>query len=51
MNDNSRILSIIAFYFSEYSEKALIELGYKTYSDAFRQISLMFGKDNNYLKF
>lgn len=51
MNDNSRILSIIAFYFSEYSEKALIELGYKTYSDAFRQISLMFGKDNSYLKF
>lgn len=50
MNETSKNLSIIAFYFSEYSETALQELGYSTYKQAFSEISALFGRDNNYLK-
>ena len=50
MNDSSRTLSIIAYYLSEYSKVALDELGYKSYSEAFKKISVLFGKDNNFLK-
>lgn len=50
MNKTSKILSIIAYYFSEYNVDALNALCYRTYSEAFRSISLVFGRENNYLK-
>lgn len=50
MNATSKNLSIIAFYLSEYSELALKELGYSTYTKAFAELSALFGRDNNYLK-
>ena len=50
MNDTSRILTIIAYYFSEYDLKAVRKLGYKNRTDAFNSISSLAGRDNNYLK-
>ena len=50
MNEINRSLSVIAFFLSEYNEKALSVLGYRTYTEAFREISRLFGKDNNYMK-
>lgn len=50
MNETSKVLSIVAYYFSEYSEIALQELGYTTYSAAFSELSKLFGRPNNYLK-
>ena len=50
MNATSKNLSIIAFYLSEYSEQALKELGYSTYTKAFSELSALFSRDNNYLK-
>ena len=51
MNEISNVLSIIAYYFSEYNEKALEALGYSTYKGAFTEISSTFGRENEYLKF
>lgn len=50
MNDTSKILSIIAFYLSEYDMEAVRTLGYNTRSDAFKKISEVFDRENNYLK-
>ena len=50
MNDINRSLSVVAFFLSEYNDKALSVLGYRTYTEAFREISRLFGKDNNYMK-
>ena len=50
MNDTSRILTIIAYYLSEYDLKAVHELGYESRTEAFDSISSRVGRDNNYLK-
>lgn len=50
MKEGSTALSIVAYYLSEYSKLALQALGYSTYSSAFKHISLLFDRDNNYLK-
>lgn len=50
MNDTSRILTIVAYYLSEYDLKAVQKLGYKNRTDAFNSISTLAGRDNNYLK-
>ncbi len=47
---NSRILSIIAYYLSEYDMHAVTILGYNNRSEAFRELSIIFKKENNYLK-
>jgi predicted HNH restriction endonuclease len=50
MTDASRSLSIIAYYLSEYNENALSSLGFETQKAAFKEISVIFNRDNNYLK-
>ncbi len=50
MTESTKILSIIAYYLSEYDMKAVKALGYQTRSEAFKQISVTLGRDNNYLK-
>lgn len=50
MTETSRELSIIAYYLSEYDMKAVKELGYQTRQEAFEDISIIFKKENNYLK-
>lgn len=50
MDKVNRELSLIAYYLSEYNESAISALGYKTCSEAMREISVRLGKPNNYLK-
>ena len=50
MTEVSKALSIIAYYLSEYDMGAVHALGFKTQKEAFKQISVCFNKDNNYLK-
>ena len=50
METISKWLSIIAYYLSEYDLRAIRELGYKTRAEAFKDISIKLGRDNNYLK-
>lgn len=50
MDRTSYELSVIAYYLSEYDEKAVSELGYKTRTEAFSDISYLLGRENNYLK-
>lgn len=50
MDNLSRKLSVIAYYLSEYDLKAVYELGYKTRTEAFEDISIKLGRENNYLK-
>lgn len=50
MTDSSRALSIIAYYLSEYNTDALHSLGFTTQRAAFKEISVCFNRDNNYLK-
>lgn len=50
MEATSRLLSIIAYYLSEYDMDAVRALGYSTRSEAMKSISLAAGRDNNYLK-
>lgn len=50
LTDANRKVSIIAYFLSEYNEDALRALGYSTYTDAFRCLSALFGKTNNYMK-
>ena len=50
MNDTSRILTIVAYYLSEYDLEAVHELGYTNRTEAFTSISSLAGRDNNYLK-
>ena len=48
--DNTKLWDIIAYYLSEYDINAVSKLGYASRSEAFREISKLFGKNNNYLK-
>lgn len=50
MTETSKVLSIIAYYLSEYDMRAVNALGYSTRKDAFEKISALLGRDNNYLK-
>lgn len=50
MTDSSKALSIIAYYLSEYDRDAIQALGFKTQSAAFKEISVCFNRDYNYLK-
>lgn len=50
MDNTSFKLSVIAYYLSEYDDKAVKELGYKTKTEAFNEISSLMGKENNYLR-
>ena len=50
MENVSKNLSIIAFYLSEYDIRAVKELGFSNRSEAFKAISILMGRDNNYLK-
>ena len=50
MNATSKGLSVIAYYLSEFDMDAVHELGYKTRNEAMKQLSVLMGRDNNYLK-
>ena len=50
MNDRNGILSIVAFYLSEYDIKAVRQLGYKNRNQAITDLSRRIGNGNNYLK-
>lgn len=50
MEATSKALSIIAYYLSEYDMNAVKALGYRTRSEAMKEISAAAGRDNNYLK-
>ena len=50
MDSVSYELSIIAYYLSEYNQRALNALGYMTQTEAFADISFIMGRENNYLK-
>ncbi len=50
MDKTSFELSVIAYYLSEYDDKAVYELGYKTRTETFNEISYLLGRENNYLK-
>lgn len=50
MKATSKVLSIIAYYLSEYDMMAVKALGYRTRSEAMKAISVAAGRDNNYLK-
>ncbi len=50
MDKTSFELSVIAYYLSEYDDKAVKELGYTTRTEAFNEISYLLGRENNYLK-
>ena len=50
MNATNKVLSIIAFYLSEYDMDAVSQLGYKTRTAAIQAISSKIGSGNNYLK-
>ena len=50
MTETSKVLSIIAYYLSEYDMRAVNALGYSTRKEAFEKISALLGRDNNYLK-
>ncbi|MBQ9513860.1 MAG: hypothetical protein IJR66_02625 [Clostridia bacterium] len=50
MQTTSKMLSIIAYYLSEYDMKAVFALGYSNRSEAMKSISIVAGRDNNYLK-
>lgn len=50
MNENNEILSVVAFYLSEYDMRAVKELGYRNRNQAITDLSRRIGKGNNYLK-
>lgn len=50
MNATNKVLSIIAFYLSEYDMEAVTALGFRNRSEAINTISESLGSGNNYLK-
>lgn len=50
MTATNKILSVIAFYLSEYDMQAVSELGFRTRNAAIQTISEQVGSGNNYLK-
>ena len=50
MNATNKELSIIAFYLSEYDMQAVMQLGFRTRTEAINTLSQNIGNGNNYLK-
>ena len=50
ITDANRKISIIAYYLSKFDMDAVRALGYTNYSHAFTEVSVRFGKTNNYMK-
>lgn len=50
MKEDTRILSIIAYYLSKYDIEGVRKLGYTTRSAALQKLSALFGHPNAYLK-
>lgn len=50
MDNQNKILSIVAYFLSKYDMVAVDALGYTSRTDAFRSISSDMGKNNQYLK-
>lgn len=50
ITDNNRKISIISYFLSKYDKDALEYLGFRKYTEAFFELSLKFGKTNNYMK-
>lgn len=50
LTDPNKKISIIAYYFSKFDKDAIHMLGYDTFSEAFENVSLKFGKVNSYMK-
>jgi hypothetical protein len=48
---NNELAIIIAFYLSKFDKEGLRNLGYKTDSEAFKDISVILGIKTNYIKF
>ena len=49
--ENNLIISVVAYFLSEYDNQAVKDLGFKTSAEAYRVISSLFGKpaDNGYI--
>lgn len=50
MKEDTRILSIIAYYLSKYDIEGVQKLGYRTRTSALQELSALFGHPNAYLK-
>ncbi len=50
-SNNNELAIIIAFYLSKFDKESLRKLGYKNYSEAFKEISMILGVKKNYIKF
>lgn len=50
LTDANRKVSIIAYYLSKFNKDAIRTLGYDTFSSAFEDLSIKFGKTNSYMK-
>ncbi len=50
LTDLNKKLSVIAYYLSKFDKDAVHKLGYDTFSGAFDDISLKFGKPDSYMK-
>lgn len=50
MNEQNAKLSVIAYYLSKFDMEAVKKLGYSNRNEAMRNISLIIGSGNNYLK-
>jgi len=51
MNKERKLAHIVSYYLSRFDKEALLNLGYKTYKEAFTDISLKLGIVPNYIKF
>lgn len=50
LNDNASKVSIIAYFISKYDKTAVMDLGYRNYSDAFNGIAPLFQKSSSFMK-
>lgn len=50
LTDLNKKLSVIAYYLSKFDKDAVHQLGYDTFSGAFEDISMKFGKPDSYMK-
>ena len=50
MNDTTKIMHILAFYLSKFDMDAVHKLNYSSRAEAFEKLSLLFNRNDNYLK-
>ena len=50
IEDVNKKISIISYYLSKFDKDAIKTLGYDSFSSAFNELSIKFGKNNNYMK-